>query len=426
MRFKATDYISQFLYAQGVTTVFQVIGGMTTHLVDSLYVQGNIRIVDVHHEQAAAFAADGAARVTGVPGIALATSGPGATNLITGIGSCYFDSTPAVFITGQVNRHELKGNRAIRQLGFQETDIVSMVGPVTKAAWAVTSAEQLPDLLAKAFEIALSGRPGPVLLDIPFDVQQAQIETESPSRLPSADAVDVDGAVVHQLLQAFKSAKRPIILAGGGVRTAQATDAFRAFVNTTGVPVVHSLMGVDLLPYRHPLRVGMIGSYGNRWANQAIGKADLLLVLGSRLDIRQTGAQTDAFKGDRPIFHVDCEPGELNNRIQGCITLQADLKDFLSGAIRQAKTERFPDYAAWRSEIAEARAAWRDTNELPGISGINPNAVIHEIARASQAAAAFVIDVGQHQMWASQSIEMTETQRFLTSGGMGAMGFALN
>src|ERR1019366_6926515 len=174
-RMKATDYIAATLHNYGVQCVFEVSGGMITHLLDSINKQGKIRIVSVHHEQAAAFAADAVGRMTGVPGVAMATSGPGATNLLTGIGSCHFDSSPAVFITGQVNRDEQKGDRRIRQLGFQETDIVSMAGPITKAAWKINAPEEIPQMLERAFELATSGRPGPVLLDVPMDVQRAEI-----------------------------------------------------------------------------------------------------------------------------------------------------------------------------------------------------------------------------------------------------------
>src|SRR5277367_5262224 len=170
-RMKASDYIVRFLTAHGVRCVFEVSGGMITHLLDSMHKEGNIRVVSVHHEQAAAFAADAVGRITGVPGIAMATSGPGATNLLTGIASCFFDSSPAVFLTGQVNRNEQKGDRRIRQLGFQEADIVSMAAPITKAAWKLRSIEELPDLLEQAFTLATAGRPGPVLLDLPMDLQ---------------------------------------------------------------------------------------------------------------------------------------------------------------------------------------------------------------------------------------------------------------
>src|SRR5258708_580829 len=180
---KVSDYVAEFLSAQGVTCVFEGVGGMITHLIDSIYTKGAIQLVSMHHEQGAAFAAEGFARMTGDPGVALATSGPGAINLLTGIGSCYFVSVPAVFITGQVNRDEQKRNRAIRQLGFQETDIVAMVGPITKRAWRVQTPEEVPHILTEAFRVALSGRPGPVLIDIPMDVQRANIDALVPARL---------------------------------------------------------------------------------------------------------------------------------------------------------------------------------------------------------------------------------------------------
>ena len=178
---KASDYIARFLYSRGVRTVYELPGGMITHLLNSLYEFKKIRVVSVHHEQAAAFAADATGRITGVPGVAMATSGPGAINLLTGIGSCHFDSSPAVFITGKVNRHELRGNRAIRQLGFQESDIVTMAQPITKAAWQVRSPEGPPQMLERAFDLALAGRPGPVLLDVPMDIQNTNLNVSEPS-----------------------------------------------------------------------------------------------------------------------------------------------------------------------------------------------------------------------------------------------------
>jgi len=422
---KASDYIANSLYERGVRQVFEVIGGMTTHLVDALYRQEQIKIVSVHHEQAAAFAADAAARMTGVPGVAMATSGPGATNLLTGIGSCYFDSTPAVFITGQVNRNEQKGDRPIRQLGFQETDIVAMAAPITKAAWKVSSAEEIPALLDQGFALALSGRPGPVLLDVPMDVQRADIPTNATRWIAEPEIDTLDEATIDDTLAKLGQSHRPLILAGGGIRSAQAIEVFRAFVDLVKAPVVNSLMAVDALPYSHPLRVGLIGSYGNRWANLALGRSDFLLVLGSRLDIRQTGADTGAFRSGRTIYHVDCEAGEINNRVTGCHPILAHLRSFLDKATRRALPSTFPDHTEWLSEIRELRGAWPDTTELSGTPGVNPNELMHEISSASERASAFVVDVGQHQMWVAQSLEPGAAQRFITSGGMGAMGFAL-
>ena len=423
---KGSDVIARFLDDQGVECVFELVGGMITHLLDSIHLAGEIRIVSMHHEQGAAFAAEGLARITGVPGVAMATSGPGATNLLTGIASCYFDSTPAVFITGQVNRNELKGDRAIRQMGFQETDIVSLAAPITKAAWQVETPEQLPVLLQRSFQLATSGRPGPVLLDVPMDIQRAEVPfADDRQAVKPMAGPAVTQSVLDDLIRALRNAERPLVLVGGGIRASRATDQIRELLTALGVPVVNSLMGVDVLPFSSDLRVGMIGSYGNRWANLAVGRADFLLVLGSRLDIRQTGSETEAFKADRVIFHVDCEPGEINNRIEGCTAILADLKEFAAAALPVAVASDLPRRTSWIEEIRALREAWPDTQELPGLSGINPNVLMHRLSSVSRSAAAFVADVGQHQMWAAQSLELLPDQRFLTSGGLGSMGFGL-
>jgi len=424
---KASDYIAAVLRHRGVKSVFEVSGGMITHMLDSIHRLGGIRVVSVHHEQAAAFAAEACGRMTGIPGVALATSGPGATNLLTGIGSCYFDSSPAVFLTGQVNREEQKGDRRIRQLGFQETDIVTMAAPVTKAAWKVRTAEELPSLLDGAFALAVEGRPGPVLLDIPMDVQRLDIQSDPAQRSAPgpAAAISPDTAAVESALELVLAARRPLVLAGGGIRSARAGVQFRRFARLLGIPVVNSLMAADVLPFDDELRVGMIGTYGNRWANVAMGNSDCLLVLGSRLDVRQTGADTAAFTEGRTIVHVDCEPGEMNNRVSGCTAIQATLPEFLDVAIDAASRRTIPDRTAWQSEIQARRKQWPDTAELDGVPGINPNILMHALSARSQRAGAYVIDVGQHQMWAAQSIDVRKDQRFLTSGGMGSMGFAL-
>ena len=419
------DYIARDLEKRGVTHVFELVGGMIAVLIDSLHRQKRIKIISMHHEQAAGFAAEGFARIAGVPGIALATSGPGATNLLTAIGSCYFDSVPAVFITGQVNRHEMKGDRGVRQLGFQETDIVSMARPITKSSTLVADPDQLPRLLDEAFSLAISGRPGPVLLDIPMDVQRADIKIAGLSipRPESTHNYPDTSNFLARLGSALAKAKQPLLLAGGGVNSGLARTPFREFGSRLAIPVVNSLMAVDILPYNHPLRVGLIGSYGNRWANFAISEADLLLVLGSRLDVRQTGADTQSFKGEKQIFHVDCEPAEINNRVQGCESLVSELVPFIEAA--EKKLPSGSGHPAWEARISALKDKWPDANEQSGMPGINPNSFMHRLSETSRSAAAFIVDVGQHQMWAAQSLRLTSSQRFLTSGGMGAMGFAL-
>jgi acetolactate synthase I/II/III large subunit len=419
---KTSDYVVRHLAAQGVTRAYELCGGMLAHLLDSFAKQSAVRLVSMHHEQGAGFAAEGGARIDGVPGVALATSGPGATNLLTPVGSCYFDSTPAVFITGQVNRHERKRDRPVRQLGFQETDVVSMAPAVTKAAWCVEDPREVPRALDDAFRVALSGRPGPVLLDLPMDVQRETIEAPEPVRIQRSPPAAVEPRAIEELLSMVRGAERPLLLAGGGVRSSGAADLVGQVAEQLGLPVVLSLMAVDVLASDHPLRVGMIGSYGNRWANHALGESDLLLVVGSRLDIRQTGTDTEGL-AQRPIVHVDCDAGEIGNRVRVRLPIVADVGDFARAVL--ATGERCRPREAWLRHIREQQARWPDTDELKGVPGLNPNALMRRLSEESAAAAAFVLDVGQHQMWAGQSLRLRQGQRVLTSGGMGAMGFAL-
>lgn len=422
---KAAEFIAAFLKAQGISHVFELSGGMITHILDAIAQTTDIKIVSMHHEQGASFAADGMGRCTNKPGVALATSGPGATNLLTGIGSCYFDSVPGLFITGQVNPNEQRGTRAIRQLGFQETDIAAMAEPIVKKSYRITAVEQLPLVFEEAYQLAISGRPGPVLIDIPMDMQRAEIKV---GEIPVIERrketlAALNQAFFDQLNKDLAASERPLVLAGRGVRASGCENRLRQFLEKTGIPLVTSLLGVDLLPYEHRQRVGFIGSYGNRWANMAIGKSDFILVLGSRLDIRQTSANTKDFKGERTIYHVDCEEGEINNRVLGCQSVVADLEDFLAAA--QGQVQGHPS-SGWLQELKELQAQWPDTNELKDrVKGINPNVFLHELSRASQKAASYVVDVGNHQMWAAQSLELAEGQTLHTSGGMGAMGFSM-
>ncbi|MDP3142469.1 MAG: thiamine pyrophosphate-binding protein [Candidatus Omnitrophota bacterium] len=420
-----SDFIADFLYRQGVTCVYEVIGGMITRLVDSVHRQGKIKLISVHHEQAAAFAADAMGRLTGIPGIAMATSGPGATNLLTGIGSCYFDSVPAVFITGQVNRREQKGDRQIRQLGFQEMNIIEMAKPITKAVWQINDPGQVPHVMQQAFFLATSGRLGPVLVDIPMDVQGAEINSATPISL-TAEALPAPPAKLFEdILCQLSAAQRPMVLVGGGIRSANAVHLLRQFVDIVQIPVVNSLLAVDVLPYQHPWRIGLLGTYGNRWANLAMGRADLLLVLGSRLDIRQTGSDVASFKADRVIYHVDIEEGEINNRLKGCNPVISHLHSFLTTLVDLVSKRLWTERRDWISEIQALRKKWPDTREAQNVTGINPNLLMHELSRYSKLASVYAVDVGNHQMWAAQSLELGPDQRFLTSGGMGAMGFAL-
>lgn len=422
---KATDYLAAFLKSKGITHVFELSGGMITHILDSLYSLKTISIVSMHHEQGAAFAADGYSRVKNIPGIALATSGPGATNLLTGIGSCYFDSVPAIFITGQVNQHELKGDRKIRQLGFQETDIIAMASPITKKCFPITDVCQLPEILEEAFNLAIEGRPGPVLIDIPMNIQRADIKFVPIKNEFKIKESCINNQLLNQIFDLICLAQKPLILAGRGVLSSNSKKLFDKFIALCNIPVVTSLLAIDALAYNNPLRVGFIGSYGNRWANLSLGACDCLIVLGSRLDIRQTGADIQGFSMNKTIIHVDIEESEINNRIKNCIGIHSDIFTFLERAIHYLSQRKMDENITWLSQINALRQRWSDTNEIVNVKGINPNVFIHQLSILSPLTQGFIVDVGSHQMWAAQSIELNKDQFFITSGGMGAMGFAL-
>jgi acetolactate synthase-1/2/3 large subunit len=243
--------------------------------------------------------------------------------------------------------------------------------------------------------------------------------------LPMNGGVSLDDALWSDLFDQLKQARRPLLWVGGGVRAARATAALRKFLERVPIPVVNSMMAVDALPSSEPLRVGFIGTYGNRWANLAVGESDLILVLGARLDIRQTGSDPESLSRGRTIFQVDCEPGEINNRVKGCHAIHADISQFLARAFEAAATRDFAEPTAWLAEIDDLRRRYPDTEEVVDRPGINPNVFMHQLSDASQEAAAYVVDVGQHQVWASQSLQLAAGQSFLTSGGLGSMGFAL-
>ena len=425
---KVTTFIANFLKTKKIDTVFELQGGMITRILDELYRQGGFKIVSMHHEQAAAFAADAYARITGKPGIALATSGPGATNLITGIGSCFFDSVPAIFITGQVNLNEQKGNSATRQIGFQETDIVEIVKPITKAAYAVKTANDIPKIFQQAYAISLNCRPGPVLIDIPMNIQNEEIDqSKIDDALLETESVFPEEQVIKSFFNEFikflKLSKKPLVIVGRGIRVANATNKFNEFVNKYNLPVVTSLLGLDSISFEHPNRIGFIGVYGNRWANYALGNCDLLLAIGTRLDLRQTGSDVVSFQENKKIFHIDCEKAELNNRLKYSETVQCNLDDFLNYALKDIKYSSNSD--TWINEIKIQKIKSPDVLELNNIKGINPNKFIHALSKSSNLAKVFIADVGNNQMWTAQSLELNSDQSFITSGGMGAMGYSL-
>ena len=417
------DHLAIFLAEKNVKNVYELSGGMIAFLTDAIHRHGATNIVNTRNEQAAGFAAEGSARVSGIPSIAMGTSGPGATNLITAIGSSYFDSTPVLFITGQVHTSEIRNNALQRQNGFQELDIVSATKGITKFSYQITSASEFPEILDQAWKIALEGRPGPVLLDIPINIQQLECQPLNALYSSTESETELSEAPFHVLIEKLQSAERPLILAGGGVRSSLTQNEFRSFVESYQIPLVHTLMGKDVLPTNHPLNMGFIGSYGNRWANRALSKADLLIVLGSRLDVRQTGNDKEDFLANKFIIRVDIDPHELSGRISANLDIKMELKSFFRNMKRIANPAL--DTSKFVQSINADKELFTSESEQEVILTLSPHRVISWISSVSEHISGFCVDVGQHQMWAAQSIKLVGNQRFLTSGGMGAMGFSL-
>jgi len=426
---KASDAVAKFLIAHRVQTCFELVGGMITHLLDSYAESGQLNIVSMHHEQAAAFAAEGVARHTKGRTIAVAmgTSGPGATNLITGIGSCWFDSVPCLFITGQVNTRELKGERAIRQQGFQELDIVEVTRSLTKYASRVDTPEELLPALHKALSVALNGRQGPVLVDIPNDVQRADIADDLVEKwlnLPleiSPDA-EINVGDIKRLEALYKGAQRPLICIGGGARWADGMDEWLLAADRLDVPYVSTLMGHERVIARNSY-FNMIGSDGNREANWAIQNCDPLIVVGARLDIRQTGSDVEDFARHARIVQIDIDPAQLGNRVQADLSICATAESFFRALPIQAGT--FPNRDKnWLAELS-ARRDQAQRNEYADWE-ISPSEVFKKLNHCLAGQPVdYVCDVGNHQMWAAQSLRLSPNQAVHQSGGMGAMGFAL-
>jgi len=426
---KASDAVTKFLIAHRVQTCFELVGGMITHLLDSFAESGQFNIISMHHEQAAAFAAEGVARQTKGKTIAVAmgTSGPGATNLLTGIGSCWFDSIPCLFITGQVNTHELKGTRAIRQQGFQELDIVEVAKSLTKYAKRIDNSEDLLHELHTALSVMLSGRTGPVLLDIPNNVQRVDIPDELVEKwlripLEITTNYDIDNSIQENLKSLCKNAKRPLICIGGGARWAESMDEWLLVADKLGIPYVSTLMGHERVIARSNY-FNMIGSYGNREANWAIQNCDLLIVIGARLDVRQTGADAGDFARHAQIVQIDIDEAQLNNRIQAELNICTSSERFFQTFALNSDT--FPDIdSKWLADLLSKRNQAQQ-DEYAGWD-ISPSEVFKKLNRIlANKALDYVCDVGNHQMWAAQSLRLSNNQAVHYSGGMGAMGFAL-
>lgn len=424
---KASDAVAVVLARNNVTYGFELIGGMITHLVDSINQLGATKLISMHHEQGAAFAAGAIARSTRNKelGVALGTSGPGATNLITGIADCWLDSHPCIFLTGQVNTHELKGDLTIRQQGFQELDSVSLVKSITKYAVQVTDANQLVYELQKAIRIAKEGRPGPVLLDIPMDVQRAEIDVSLLEDIDTPEKIKIyhsESKVckIENIITALNKAEKPLILLGGGAVNASVFHEWLESIIDEKIPYVSSLKGSEKAK-SSAFYLGMLGAYGTRLANYAVQHCDFLLVLGSRLDVRQTGANVLCFAKKAKIFQIDLDKAQLNNRVD-CESIHIDVNVFFNYWLDKKIHNKMSNN--WLEELSEKKNFLTfDEYEDWNISPSRLFNVLNE--KFHKKLVEYVADVGNNQMWAAHTLKLGEGQSCHHSGGLGAMGFAI-
>jgi len=422
---KGADILVEALEREGVDVTFGYPGGASLEIHQALTRAPRIRNILCRHEQGEIFAAEGYAKSSGRTGVCIATSGPGATNLVTGLADAMMDSVPLVAITGQVPR------RMIGTDGFQETPIVEISRQITKHNYLVMNVEDIPRVVREAFFLAASGRPGPVLIDIPKDVQQQMaVPSWTPrlglagylSRLPGLPPASALAAVVAKL----REAKRPVVYAGGGCLNA--APELREFVALTNTPVAQTLMGLGVFPETHPDALGMLGMHGTVYANYAIDKADLLLAFGVRFDDRVTG-KLEAFATHASIVHIDIDPAEIGKNKTAHVPICGDVKPVLSmlnAMLREAGApgKAVGDYSAWHEELAEQRSTFPMTFPASD-TYIVPQYAIQVLHQMTEGKAIVSTGVGQHQMWAAQWYPFESPYRWLSSGGLGSMGFGL-
>lgn len=404
--------VLESLKREGVDVVFGLPGGVLLPLYDAIY-QSDIRHILVRHEQGAAHMADGYARATGKVGVCIATSGPGATNLVTGIANAYMDSVPMVAITGQVNTF-LIGKDA-----FQEADITGITLPITKHNYLLRSARDITRVFREAFYIARSGRPGPVLIDLPRDVTVESVEFTWPEvNLPGYHpSTKVHEMQIKKAAKALMEAERPVIYVGGGVRYAEAHKELFELATKINAPVTTTLMGIGCFPEDHPLSLGMLGMHGTKYANYSIQESDLLLAVGARFDDRVTG-KTSSFAPHARIIHIDVDPAEIGKNVRVDIPVVGDAKNALAALLKEVQPK---PRSAWNEKTAQ----WKQDHPLkyiPDMNIIKPQFVIEKLCELAPDAI-ITTEVGQNQMWAAQFFVHKDPHKFISSGGLGTMGY---
>jgi acetolactate synthase-1/2/3 large subunit len=398
---------------EGVDVIFGYPGGQMLPIYDVIYDTDDIRHILVRHEQGAAHAADGYARASGKVGVCMATSGPGATNLVTGIATAAMDSVPIIAITGQVPTF------AIGKDAFQEADITGITLPITKHNFLITRAEDIPQVLKQAFYIASTGRRGPVLIDFPRDMQQAEIDFGYPEEVDLPGYRPTTGGhprMIERAAELIDSAERPLVYGGGGVNTAEAQDELVALAEKVDMPVTMTLMGKGGFPEDHELSLGMPGMHGTAYANYALHEADVVLAVGTRFDDRVTG-KLDMFARNARFIHVDIDPAEIGKNVAPALPIVGDVKQVLGQLVKKVSRARHPE---WHTTVAE----WKKQYPMRWKGdGLKPQFVVQEIHRATKGKAIIVTEVGQNQMWAAQWYPCSRPRQFISSGGLGTMGY---
>ena len=422
MEMTGAHAVWECLEREGVRTLFGYPGGNVLALYDALLDHPALRHVLARHEQGACHMADGYARACGRPGVVLATSGPGATNLVTGLATAMLDSVPLVAITGQVRSGLLATD------AFQEVDMTGITLPVTKHNYLVQRAEDIVPVLREAFAVASHGRPGPVVVDITADAQVQRTRFDWEAAEPTRHMRHMrhvpprpEPAVIDRALAMLGQARRPLILAGHGVLLSGAAGELTAFAERAAIPVATTLLGIGALPASHPLNYGLVGMHGEAWANQAIQESDLLLAFGMRFDDRVTG-DTEAFAPQARKIHVEVDASELQKNVRVDLPVLADLREFLRAVLDDLEPQR---HDRWLERLDHLRAQARAEAILEDDGSLRAPQVLHELWQATEGAALMVTDVGQNQMWEAQYYRHESENGLITSGGLGTMGFAL-
>jgi len=418
------EALVETLKREGVRVVFGIIGGAIMPVYDVLRDSG-IRHVLVRHEQCAAHAADGYARALGRPGVCMATSGPGATNLVTGIATAYMDSSPVIAITGQVNRRSSNTAYMIGRDAFQEADIIGITTPITKYNYQLTSVSEVPRVVKEAFYIATTGRPGPILLDFPKDIQTERAEVEFPGKVEIRGYKPVTNPhplQVKKAVDALLEAERPVILAGGGVILSNATPELLEVAEFLMAPVVTTFMGKGAIPENHPLSLGCIGMHGSRVANRVILDADVLLAVGTRFGDRSTGT-LDTFCRDAKIIHIDIDSAEIGKNVDVDIPIVADAKKALRVLyeVLASRAEKKGE-TAWFRRVKELKEQYEELLESRD-EELKPPRLLRELRKIIPEDSIVTTEVGQNQMWASLYFKTYKPRTFISSGGLGTMGF---